>query len=166
MYLAIHYKPICSLRNFRFGTHAFYAINDVNCKFYGLVLLCDQMQSYSKVSIIRCLKKMSKHYIRLLNKPYENKVNLTWHNPPLKCCQSLEISTQLKRGLDLLMIKILDLQVKGLQSYWLSKFENDLTLDVLKPGPNALAHTSAEMAKAADFLLRTPTLTASNFAAL
>ena len=32
--------------------------------------------------------------------------------------------------------------------------------------PIALAHTSAEMAKAADFFLRTPNLTASNFAAL
>ena len=32
--------------------------------------------------------------------------------------------------------------------------------------PIALAHTSAEMAEAADFFLRSPTLTASNFAAL
>ena len=31
---------------------------------------------------------------------------------------------------------------------------------------NALAHTSAGMAEVADFFLRTPTLTASNFAAL
>ena len=37
---------------------------------------------------------------------------------------------------------------------------------MLEPGPNALALTSAGMAEAADFFLRTPTLTASNFAAL
>ena len=48
----------------------------------------------------------------------------------------------------------------------MSKFENDLTPGVLKPGPNALAHTLGGMAEAADFFLRTPTLTASNFAAL
>ena len=41
-----------------------------------------------------------------------------------------------------------------------------LTADRLKPGPNALAHTLAGMAKAADFFLRGPTLTASNFATL
>ena len=41
-----------------------------------------------------------------------------------------------------------------------------MTPDVLEPGPNAHAHTSAEMAEAADFFLRAPTLTASNFAAL
>ena len=37
---------------------------------------------------------------------------------------------------------------------------------MLQPGPNALAHTLAGMAKAADFFLRPPTLTANNFAAL
>ena len=36
----------------------------------------------------------------------------------------------------------------------------------LEPGPNAIAHALAGMAEAADFFLRTPTLTASNFAAL
>ena len=41
-----------------------------------------------------------------------------------------------------------------------------MTLDVLDPGPIALAHTSGGMAEAADFFLRTPTLTASNFEAL
>ena len=41
-----------------------------------------------------------------------------------------------------------------------------MTLGVLEPGPNALVHTLGGMAEAADFLLRTPTLTASNFAAL
>ena len=28
---------------------------------------------------------------RLLNKPYENEVTLTWQNPPLKCYQPLEL---------------------------------------------------------------------------
>ena len=45
-------------------------------------------------------------YIRLLNKPYENEVTLTGQNPPLKCCQHLELLTQLKRGIDLSMLKI------------------------------------------------------------
>ena len=48
----------------------------------------------------------------------------------------------------------------------LSNFKNDLTPGRLEPGPNGIAHTSAGMAEAADFFLRTPTLTASNFAAL
>ena len=66
---------------------------------------------------------------------------MTGQNPSSKCYQPLELFTQLKRGLD-------------------------LTPDVLEHGPNALAYTTAEMAEAADFFLRTPTLTASNFAAL
>ena len=40
-------------------------------------------------------------YMRLVNKPYENKVTLTEQNPPLKCYQHLEVFTQLKKGLDL-----------------------------------------------------------------
>ena len=56
--------------------------------------------------------------------------------------------------------------MKGLQSCGLSNFENDLTLGVLESGLNALAHTLTGMAEAADFFLGTPTLTASNFAAL
>ena len=40
-------------------------------------------------------------YIRLLNKPYENEVSLTGQNPPLKCCQPLEILIHFKKGLDL-----------------------------------------------------------------
>ena len=43
---------------------------------------------------------------RLLNKPYVNEVTLSKQNPALKCCQSLELLTQLKRELDLLMLKI------------------------------------------------------------
>ena len=40
-------------------------------------------------------------YMRLINKPYENEVTLTGQNQPLKCCQPLELFTQLKRSLDL-----------------------------------------------------------------
>ena len=34
----------------------------------------------------RKLQLLTFAYIRLLNKPYENEVTLTWQNPPLKCC--------------------------------------------------------------------------------
>ena len=44
-------------------------------------------------------------YKRLLNKPYENEVNLTWQNQPLKHCWSLEILTQIERDLDLSILK-------------------------------------------------------------
>ena len=53
-----------------------------------------------------------------------------------------------------------------MQSYWPSNFENESTPGQLEPGPNAIAHHSGGMAEAADFFLRTPTLTASNFVAL
>ena len=48
-------------------------------------------------------------YIRLLNKHYENEVTLTQQNPPLKCCQPLQLLTHFERGLDLLILKIKDL---------------------------------------------------------
>ena len=64
------------------------------------------------------------------------------------------------------MLKNMSLQVKGLQSCQLSNFENDSILPGIEPGQNAIAHNSGGMAEAADFFLRTPTLTASNFAAL
>ena len=63
------------------------------------------------------------------------------------------------------MLKICDLLVKGLQSFWPSNFGNDLTPSGLEPGLIALAQTLAEMAKVADFFLKTPTFTASSFAA-
>ena len=56
-------------------------------------------------------------YTWVLNKPYENEVTLTGKNPPLKSYKHLEISKTLRKGLDLLLLKILDLFVKGLQSY-------------------------------------------------
>ena len=41
-----------------------------------------------------------------------------------------------------------------------------LLLMLHEPGQNTLAHTFAGMAKVTDFFSRTPTLTASNYAAL
>ena len=41
-----------------------------------------------------------------------------------------------------------------------------MALDRVEPGPIALAHTSAVMAKLADFFVRLPILTTGNFAAL
>ena len=51
-----------------------------------------------------------------------NEVTLRGQNPSLKFCYPIELYTQLKTGLDLLMLKILGLLVKGLQSYWPSNF--------------------------------------------
>ena len=47
--------------------------------------------------------------IQLLNKPYENEVTLTGQNPPLKCCQQIEIQNTVRKREDLLMLKILGL---------------------------------------------------------
>ena len=44
-------------------------------------------------------------YKRLLNKPYENEVTLTEQNPPLEYCQPVELLGQLKRSLDLKILK-------------------------------------------------------------
>ena len=71
----------------------------------------------------------------LLNKPYVNEVYLTWQNPSLKFCWPLEIFTQFERGLDLSMLKIWSLYVKGLQSFQPSNFESDLTPVHLELGP-------------------------------
>ena len=70
----------------------------------------------------------------LVNKHYQNEVTLTGQNAPLKCCQSLEISTHFITGLDLSMIETWSLQVKRLQSCWPSNFENGLTSVQLESG--------------------------------
>ena len=69
-------------------------------------------------------------------------------------------------------------KVTSCQSCWSLKKVCPLASDVVEPvglvstrpgfepGPNALAHKSAGMAKVADFFLRPATLTASNFEAL
>ena len=72
----------------------------------------------------------------------------------------------IKKGNRSLNAENLSLLVKGLQSCRPSNFEDDSTAPGFEPGPNAIAHALAGMAEAADFFLRTPTLTASNFAAL
>ena len=79
----------------------------------------------------------------LLNKPYVNEVYLTWQNPSLKFCWPLEIFTQFERGLDLSMLKIWSLYVKGLQSYQPSNFKNDLTLVKLERGPSGSTRAGA-----------------------
>ena len=60
-------------------------------------------------------------------------------NHPLNAASILIFNEIFKKGLDLLMLKILGLYVKGLQSYWPSNFENDLTPGVLESGPKAIA---------------------------
>ena len=42
----------------------------------------------------------------LVNKPYVNEVTLRGQNPPLKCCQPLEILVDFMKGLDLSIIEI------------------------------------------------------------
>ena len=108
------------------------------------------------------IQTWSNDYIRLLNKPYENEVTLIRQNPHQKYCLSLEVLTQLKMGLDLLfeVCRSKGCKVTGLQTLINS------TPDELEPRLITLAHNLAGMAKVADFFLRTPTLKASNFAAL
>ena len=50
----------------------------------------------------------------LLHKPYVNEVNLSRQYPSLKCCQLLKLFTQYLRDLDLSMLKMWGLQIKGL----------------------------------------------------
>ena len=70
-------------------------------------------------------------------------------------------------GMQNISIQVMwNLLVKGLKNCCPSIFENDLKPGRPKTGPNALAHALAVMAEATDIFLRTPTLTASNFAAL
>ena len=76
-----------------------------------------------------------------------NEVTLTGQNPSLEFCQPPELWAQLKKSLDLSILKIWDLWVKGLQSYWPSNFENDLTPGVLESGPKAIADSFAVKAE-------------------
>ena len=68
----------------------------------------------------------------LLNKSFVNGATLREQNPPLKCCQPFVYQYTLSKGLDLSMLKIWGLQIKGLQSFWPSNFENDSTPGVLE----------------------------------
>ena len=74
------------------------------------------------------------YYIRLFDKPYVNEVTLTEQNLPLKCCQPLEILPHFTKGLNLLLLNIWGLNVKGLQSCQLSKLE--VSRKSLPPGPS------------------------------
>ena len=58
------------------------------------------------ISPIDYIQSLNFAYKQLLNKPYENEVNLTGQNPPLQFCLPLELFSPLKKGLDLLILKI------------------------------------------------------------
>ena len=80
----------------------------------------------------------------LVNKHYQNEITLTGQKPALKCCQPLEILTHFITGLDLFLLEIWNLWVKGLQSCQQSNFENGSTPDELEFGPTGLSGTGAE----------------------
>ena len=69
------------------------------------------------------IQLIAKQTASLVNKHYQNEVTLTGQNPPLKCCQPLEILAQLKTGLDLFMIKIW-LGLDGRLFHETSKFDS------------------------------------------
>ena len=46
-------------------------------------------------------RRGQKHYVLLLDKSYENEVNLREQNTPFKCCQHVELLMYIERGLDL-----------------------------------------------------------------
>ena len=52
-------------------------------------------------------------FTRLLDKPYENEVTLTVQNPPLKCCQHIEIRYTVRKRVDLFMLKFWVCRSKG-----------------------------------------------------
>ena len=79
----------------------------------------------------------------LVNQHCQNEVTLTGQSQPLKYCQLLEILTHFITGLDLSMIEIWGLQVKGLQSCWPSNFENGLTPVQLQSRPIASTRAGA-----------------------
>ena len=54
--------------------------------FYGRVGLLKILIDEIPVSLLQNIQLLTSDYKRLLNKPYENEVTLTWQNPPLKCC--------------------------------------------------------------------------------
>ena len=85
----------------------------------------------------------AKQTASLVNNHYQNVVTLTGQSPPLKCYQPFEILTQFITGLDLLMIEIWGLWVKGLQSCWPSNFENGSTPVQLESGPIGLTRAGA-----------------------
>ena len=112
--------------------------------------------------LVKNIQLWNSDYKRLLNEPYVDEVTLTMQNLPLKCYQPLELFTQLKKGFRSLNAE--NFKPVGQRAVKLWEW-----FDV------GLARTQAEcpcthfncgMAEAADFFLRPPTLTASNFASL
>ena len=78
---------ICSTRSVpkNFQAHL-YNIYLIEILFINMCKTQNCFVSSKALSIFSYLQTWSNDYIQLLNKPYENKVTLTWHNPPLKCC--------------------------------------------------------------------------------
>ena len=104
-------------------------------------------------------------YKQLLNKPYENEV-IDKAKPTLKYCQHPEIHYTLRKRLDLLMPKILNLQIRGLQSYQLSKLEFSRKSLLLRPfEPNCVQARSARV-RARPGSNHSQILTAGKFKAL
>ena len=98
---------------------------------------------FSDVMSFSRIQLLTSDYVWLLNKPYEKEVTLRRQNPPLKCCQPLQLFTQLYTELDLLLLKIWGLLVKGLQSYRPSNFENGSTSPRFEPWPTGSSGAKA-----------------------
>ena len=110
--------------------------NACNINFYAiLLLLCTILLHFNL--------KLDLQWFALENQQSPcyvvNEVTFTGQNPSLKFCQPLELFNQLKKGLDLLFLKIWSLLVKRLQSYWPSNFENNSNMGVLESGPSGLS---------------------------
>ena len=80
--------------------------------YYHVIMLyhrdCPKIYS-TKATLVQLRTKQTAH---LINKNYQNEITLTGQNPPLKCCQPLEILTQFTTGLNLSMLEIWGLQFK------------------------------------------------------
>ena len=69
--------------------------------YYHVIMLyhrdCPKIYS-TKATLVQLRTKQTTH---LIDKNYQNEITLTGQNPPLKCCQPLEILTKLKKRIDL-----------------------------------------------------------------
>ena len=103
--------------------------NACNINFYAiLLLLCTILLHFNL--------KLDLQWFALENQQSPcyvvNEVTFTGQNPSLKFCQPPELLAQVKKVLDFLILKIWGLQVKELQCYHPSNFENDLTFGHLE----------------------------------
>ena len=96
-------------------------------------VICRGGRVKSLFSLTRVGTAVAKKIHTLITNPYVNEVNLRRQKPPLKCCQPLDFLCDFLKGLDLSMLKIWSLQVKGLQNYQLSKLE--VSTKVCQPAP-------------------------------